>query len=370
MQGWITHKRSKVEEMSSNKTLQIFVRLQDQHESKFRNKKRGVSFKDHMKDNFPDEMMDEVQLTTPQTRVKGKQIPFSGCLLFPQIYIMLLDCGAAIQETSRVCFQCKKHFKTNLLVCGKCLVERFCSEECIKLSLQEGELHEQVCVKRKSKEGRRIREGNLTESDRVKDGEVISVDHVYNWMRALINSSVMKYRKKHSLTIRVNGAREIVLPSLCKMIIAVGMESEIQYRKGVILCHFIWCRTGSIVNILLATKINERRTVESVNELFYMYLSDLLEREDLFDKNGDFNQIKTYPAYRVIFQEERDGGEIKKIGPFWCLVKDYEYLCEFEFSKDQLNKMKPFVIPIEDWDPIKEWKKNRDNESSDLLTMT
>ena len=88
------------------------------------------------------------------------------------------------------------------------------------------------------------------------------------------------------------------------------------------------------------------------------------------DKNGDFNQIKTYPAYRVIFQEERDGGEIKKIGPFWCLVKDYEYLCEFEFSKDQLNKMKPFVIPIEDWDPIKEWKKNRDNESSDLLTMT
>ena len=154
------------------------------------------------------------------------------------------------------------------------------------------------------------------------------------------------------------------------MIIAVGMESEIQYRKGVILCHFIWCRTGSIVNILLATKINERRTVESVNELFYMYLSDLLEREDLFDKNGDFNQIKTYPAYRVIFQEERDGGEIKKIGPFWCLVKDYEYLCEFEFSKDQLNKMKPFVIPIEDWDPIKEWKKNRDNESSDLLTMT
>ena len=220
--------------------------------------------------------------------------------------------------------------------------------------------------------GRHIYEGSLTESHKDKNAQVLSVDHLYNWMRAFITPRVAQYRKKHSLAHQLNGPRSILLQSLGKLLLRVAMKSEKQHRLGTILCHTYWCRVASIVNILVATKKRFTRSAEEVSHIFYNYLSDILERdvEDFFDKNKDFKQVKSSPACRVVFEEKRDGGALKKIGPFWCLVEDYEYLCDFEFSEDELSKMKPFVTQIENWDPIEQWKKNRNNQHSDLLSIT
>ena len=92
--------------------------------------------------------------------------------------------------------------------------------------------------------------------------------------------------------------------------------------------------------------------------------------EGFFNKDGEIKEVESYPAYRIVFEEERDGGEIRKIGPFWCLVQDYEYLCETTSFENRLSNMKPFFTQIENWDPVKEWKKMRDNIPSDLLTMS
>ena len=329
-----------------------------------------MSFVKHMNQTFNTEMMNEVQQTPPTS--KGSQnIPFSECLLFPQIFIVLMDCAELLHQTSSVCSQCKKQFERNLHVCGNCRLKRICSEECMELSFGDGESHQKSCIKRKSSTGRHIREAALTESHKVKNAQVLSADHLYNWLRAFSIPSVAQYRKKHSLAHQLNGPRSIILMSLYQMLLGASMRSEKQHRLGAILCHTYWCRVASIVNIILATK-KTIETVETVSHMFYKYLTDILERDEgeFLDKNKHFKEVKSYPACRVVFEEKRDGGALKKIGPFWCLVEDYKYLCDFEFSKDEISKMKPFVSQIENWDPVEQWKKNRDNKPSDLLTIT
>ena len=241
----------------------------------------------------------------------------------------------------------------------------------MKLSWQKGEPHEEFCIKRKCKEGRKIREGNLNESDRVKDGELISVDNMFNWMQCLSRPSVMIYRKMNSLLINISEDHlwHIELLLQCKEYSKLCMKNEILHRKGVILAHTLWMRAASITNIITGTRLHNRfekraHLLELTYKTFYTNLHTLMEKDRALSY-GEL-ELKTYPACRVVFQEERDGGELRKIGPFWSLVEDYENI--WETYETELSKMKPFVIEIEEWDAVKEWRMNKD--PSDLLTIS
>ena len=352
----------------SSETLQIFVRLQDQFGRKMSDRKRGVIFSDHLFETIPINYWDEVRQTGPEMKKqqgkKTQKIPFSECQLFPQIYIKSLDCGAAIQHSSRVCFQCKNHFERNLLICGKCQVERFCSEECMKLSFRKGEPHEEFCIKRKSKEGRKIREGNLRESHRAKDGELISADNMFNWIRSIKRTDVKKYRQRNGLPTQLPQDCHIDLLDACLALLKICLIDEPWHHKATFSMHTIFVRAASMVNILLGTGVEES-VPEVAYTSFYTWVYYLM-LNDSRNCGVVKEEAKTYPACRVVFQEERDGGELRKIGPFWSLVEDYENI--WETYETELSKMKPFVIEIEDWDAVKEWRMNKD--PSDLLTIS